>query len=149
MGDAPVMLVTGARKGIGRFLAEYYLGKGYRVAGCSRGASDLEADGYRHYEADEDPDVQPWNSSDSGSQCQVNTRVSGTSLYNDHWLDIDIDIPITYTCGSNCWWSVPSPLRTNPLPLNVNWVPATRPSPGKSVIWVHVSVTGSNRYTSS
>ena len=62
---------------------------------------------YRHYEADEDPDVQPWELVGQRlAQCQVNTRVSGTSLYNDHWLDIDIDIPITYTCGSNCWWSV-------------------------------------------
>ena len=61
---------------------------------------------YRHYEADEDADAQPWNSSDSGSQCQVDTRVSGTSLYNDHWLDIDIEIPLSYTCAGNCWWSV-------------------------------------------
>lgn len=49
MPDAPVMLITGARKGIGRYLAEYYLGKGWRVAGCSRSPSDLEAPEYQHH----------------------------------------------------------------------------------------------------
>lgn len=49
MPDAPVMLITGARKGIGRYLAEYYLDKGWRVAGCSRSPSDLEAPEYQHH----------------------------------------------------------------------------------------------------
>ena len=53
VGDAkPVMVITGTRKGIGRFLAEYYLNKGYIVAGCSRAQSDLEHPDYRHYELD-------------------------------------------------------------------------------------------------
>ena len=39
--DNPVMLITGTRKGIGRFLAEHYLSVGWRVAGCSREQSDL------------------------------------------------------------------------------------------------------------
>ena len=47
-----VMLITGTRKGIGRFLAEHYLGEGWIVAGCSRGASDLEHPNYRHFELD-------------------------------------------------------------------------------------------------
>jgi 3-oxoacyl-[acyl-carrier protein] reductase len=47
-----VVLVTGARKGIGRFLAEHYLSLGWRVAGCSRNASDLEHPRYRHFTAD-------------------------------------------------------------------------------------------------
>jgi len=49
---APVTLVTGARKGIGRFLAERYLQAGHRVAGVSRASSDLKHDGYVHFEAD-------------------------------------------------------------------------------------------------
>lgn len=44
-----VIIVTGSRKGIGRYLAEYYLSKGYTVIGCSRRASDLEAPQYHHY----------------------------------------------------------------------------------------------------
>jgi 3-oxoacyl-[acyl-carrier protein] reductase len=47
-----VMLVTGSRKGIGRYLVEYYLAKGYYVEGCSRGASDLSHENYVHHEVD-------------------------------------------------------------------------------------------------
>ena len=46
------MLITGTRKGIGRYLAEYYLARNYRVIGCSRDASDLRHDAYRHFEVD-------------------------------------------------------------------------------------------------
>jgi 3-oxoacyl-[acyl-carrier protein] reductase len=46
---ASVLIVTGARKGIGRFLAEHYLEQGYRVAGCSREDSDLEHERYAHW----------------------------------------------------------------------------------------------------
>ena len=52
MIDAPVTLITGTRKGIGKYLAEYYVGKGHHVIGCSRGTPDWTLDGYRHYEAD-------------------------------------------------------------------------------------------------
>lgn len=48
----PVALVTGARKGIGRYLAEHFLARGYQVEGCSRGPADWEAEGYRHHELD-------------------------------------------------------------------------------------------------
>ena len=45
-----VMLITGTRKGIGRFLVGRYLAQGYIVAGCSRGAFDGESPpGYHHY----------------------------------------------------------------------------------------------------
>lgn len=44
-----VVLITGARKGIGRSLAEHYLGHGYSVVGCSRKDSDLCHDRYSHY----------------------------------------------------------------------------------------------------
>jgi len=44
----PVTLITGTRKGIGRYLAEHYLERGHRVVGCSRGESDLEHDSYLH-----------------------------------------------------------------------------------------------------
>lgn len=37
----PVALVTGARKGIGRHLAEHLAATGYRVVGCSRSAPDF------------------------------------------------------------------------------------------------------------
>lgn len=47
--DTPVMLVTGTRKGIGRFLSEHYLAQGWRVYGCSRDKSDLDHKNYVHF----------------------------------------------------------------------------------------------------
>ena len=52
MNEKPVMLVTGSRKGIGRFLVEYYLEKGYLVEGCSRGEIDLTDANYVHHQVD-------------------------------------------------------------------------------------------------
>jgi len=46
------MVITGTRKGIGRYLVDYYLDKGYQVAGCSRGPFETELEDYRHYELD-------------------------------------------------------------------------------------------------
>jgi 3-oxoacyl-[acyl-carrier protein] reductase len=43
------MVVTGTRKGIGRYLAEHWLAAGWTVVGCSRGDSDLEHERYRHF----------------------------------------------------------------------------------------------------
>jgi 3-oxoacyl-[acyl-carrier protein] reductase len=50
--DSPVTLVTGARKGIGRYLAEHYVGQGHRVVGCSRQAIDWALPGYCHQTLD-------------------------------------------------------------------------------------------------
>jgi 3-oxoacyl-[acyl-carrier protein] reductase len=49
--DSPVTLITGTRKGIGRFLVEHYVGQGHRVVGCSRSPIDWTLDGYSHYTA--------------------------------------------------------------------------------------------------
>ena len=46
------ILITGNRKGIGRYLSEYYLEKGYNVVGCSRSNSDLSHKNYIHYLCD-------------------------------------------------------------------------------------------------
>lgn len=47
--EKSVMVITGTRKGIGRFLAEHYLEQGWIVAGCSRDDSDLQHPDYRHF----------------------------------------------------------------------------------------------------
>lgn len=47
-----VLFITGSRKGIGRFLSEYYLEKGYVVYGCSRSSTDLKHPNYQHFEGD-------------------------------------------------------------------------------------------------
>jgi 3-oxoacyl-[acyl-carrier protein] reductase len=46
---AGVMLITGSRKGIGRFLAEYYVEQGYLVFGCSREGADFSHQRYQHF----------------------------------------------------------------------------------------------------
>lgn len=47
-----VMVITGTRKGIGRYLVDHYLAKGYRVVGCSRQPMDDAPDRYVHHELD-------------------------------------------------------------------------------------------------
>jgi 3-oxoacyl-[acyl-carrier protein] reductase len=47
-----VMVITGTRKGIGRYLAEYYAKKGFVVIGCSREPVDWQIDNYRHFVLD-------------------------------------------------------------------------------------------------
>jgi 3-oxoacyl-[acyl-carrier protein] reductase len=54
----PVALVTGSRKGIGRFLAEHLLARGYLVEGCSRKPAGWSAPGYTHHAADVGDEAQ-------------------------------------------------------------------------------------------
>jgi 3-oxoacyl-[acyl-carrier protein] reductase len=44
----PVTLITGTRKGIGRYLAEQFVGRGHVVVGCSRQSPDWSAPNYFH-----------------------------------------------------------------------------------------------------
>jgi len=43
-----IICITGASRGIGRYLALYYLERDMKVVGCSRGASDLQHPNYHH-----------------------------------------------------------------------------------------------------
>jgi 3-oxoacyl-[acyl-carrier protein] reductase len=44
-----IILITGDRKGIGRYLSEYYLEKSMTVIGCSRAETDLKHKNYNHF----------------------------------------------------------------------------------------------------
>ena len=46
------IVITGSRKGIGKALAEHYLGNGWRVVGCSRGKASIEHSNYLHFSLD-------------------------------------------------------------------------------------------------
>lgn len=46
------ILITGSRKGIGRYLSEKLLERGHTVIGCSRGESDLAHELYDHFSCD-------------------------------------------------------------------------------------------------
>jgi 3-oxoacyl-[acyl-carrier protein] reductase len=50
--DQPVTIITGTRKGIGKYLAEHYVGRGHRVIGCSRREPEWSLEGYEHVLAD-------------------------------------------------------------------------------------------------
>jgi|SRR3990167_8050982 len=52
MRHKPITLITGTRKGIGKYLAEYYVQKGHHVIGCSRSDIDWELQNYEHHIAD-------------------------------------------------------------------------------------------------
>jgi 3-oxoacyl-[acyl-carrier protein] reductase len=47
--ERSVTLITGTRKGIGKFLAEQYVRCGHHVIGCSRSKIDWTLEGYQHY----------------------------------------------------------------------------------------------------
>ncbi len=49
MDKNQIILITGTRKGIGKYLVEYYANKGYQVIGCSRGSVDYELEKYQHF----------------------------------------------------------------------------------------------------
>lgn len=52
MEDRDVVLITGASRGIGRFLVQHFLRKGALVEGCSRGEPEQRGDGYTHHRVD-------------------------------------------------------------------------------------------------
>jgi 3-oxoacyl-[acyl-carrier protein] reductase len=52
MAESPVVLVTGASRGIGLDLVRHYLAKGWHVAGCSRGTAAESDPAYTHHQAD-------------------------------------------------------------------------------------------------
>jgi 3-oxoacyl-[acyl-carrier protein] reductase len=52
MTDRRVVLVTGARSGIGRHLSDHFVAGGALVEGCSRRPAEWELEGYHHHLAD-------------------------------------------------------------------------------------------------
>ena len=52
ISQTPVALVTGSRTGLGKFVAQSLVQRGYCVVGCSRGEADWTLDGYEHILAD-------------------------------------------------------------------------------------------------
>ncbi len=49
MNEKQVILITGTRKGIGRYLAEYYTSLDYQVIGCSRNEINIQLKNYQHF----------------------------------------------------------------------------------------------------
>lgn len=49
MKEPEVVLITGTRKGIGKYLVEHFISKGYLVEGCSRTEPDWNLAQYTHH----------------------------------------------------------------------------------------------------
>ena len=49
MVNQQLMVITGTRKGIGKYLAEYYINSGFVVIGCSRETVDYKLKNYHHF----------------------------------------------------------------------------------------------------
>ncbi len=58
MKNKKIILITGTRKGIGKYLAEYYLTKKFFVIGCSRNDSGIKSANYKHYITDVSDEVR-------------------------------------------------------------------------------------------
>jgi len=84
-----VMIITGARKGIGHFLANYYITRGYHVIGCSRQGLDHPLAGYEHFELDvaNEPAVQSmiWEVSKKYGNIDILINNAGIATMN-HFL---------------------------------------------------------------
>lgn len=45
----------------------------------------------------------PWTDEGTRIPCQY---PSSTSLYDDRWIRLEVQLPENYTCSSNCWWKI-------------------------------------------
>lgn len=62
MSRLKVMVITGTSEGIGRGIAKHFASRGFAVAGCSRGPSDIKLDTYFHSQVDvgDENQVRHW-----------------------------------------------------------------------------------------
>jgi len=49
LNEKKITLITGTRKGIGRYLVEHYTSLGHHVIGCSRSETEYSIDNYQHF----------------------------------------------------------------------------------------------------
>ena len=57
--DKQHCVISGTSRGLGRALAEHFLGLGYSVAGCSRGDATIDHPDYSHSVVDVRDEAEP------------------------------------------------------------------------------------------
>jgi 3-oxoacyl-[acyl-carrier protein] reductase len=84
MSSRRTILITGTSRGLGRALAEHYVIRGHLVIGCSRSASDLTHERFRHHLvdiADESAVKKMFRAlADAGTPAEVLINNAGLSL---------------------------------------------------------------------
>lgn len=82
LADTPLMLITGSSRGVGRGIAEYYLGQGYLVFGCSRGAGTIKHESYQHSVVDisDEQQVRKWITSVGREQGRIDILVNNAAV---------------------------------------------------------------------
>ena len=72
------ILITGSRKGIGKYLAEYYSDKGFYVFGCSREPIDYLLPNYTHYICDitKEKQVKEHFQTSKNKCCKIKPKVN-------------------------------------------------------------------------
>lgn len=53
----------------------------------------------------QDPDTPPEIGPVRPGLCEIETTIGGASQYQDTWFEIQVPIPVNYTC-TVCWWTV-------------------------------------------
>ena len=83
MDSRKVALITGASRGIGRGLVEYFLADGFRVAGCSRGDAPAIDGDYEHTCVDiaDEKAVQGWVKGAARSHGRIDLIVNNAGEY--------------------------------------------------------------------
>lgn len=82
MAEPKVMIITGTRKGIGHYLANYYVEQDWQVVGCSRGDMDSQIDGYRHFALDvsDESEVKKMFTSIRRDYCRLDALINNAGI---------------------------------------------------------------------
>ena len=85
------ILITGTTQGIGKAIAEHFLGKGHEVIGIDRQVTGIQHENYQHYQCDVRdydnlPDIQ-----------NVNVLINNAGTQNEQDIDINLKALIHIT----------------------------------------------------
>ena len=83
-----------------QFLAATVGDAGHRAHRGHPGVVQLQRHGQHHH--------RPDYARRLGRRAAIKTlnANSSTGIYNDKWLRVSINIPSSYTCTTDCWWTV-------------------------------------------